>query len=244
MKKTLFILCISLCYIAVFSACSEEKQREKMVETKLEETVVGTALAQTESIEEVTRVPVLQAEDFNLRLLDDSQSIIELSKDIFHEESVDYYKERAQTNNYLDCPDINTFAQIFNIKYCKKYYDDRIEQIDKGTGVYPGFSYYTILKTDGKYKMITFYTNPGNKAIIIDDIEYSEDNTEKKIADLKEGQFVSDVIKIDPEHEYTIGKTGRTDYPYTSYHFYRRGVFYAVRYTLGGTVIDSVKYTM
>ena len=73
-----------------------------MVETKPEETVVGTALAHTESIEEVTRVPVLQAEDFNLRLLDDSQSIIELSEDIFHEESVDYYKERAQTNNYLD----------------------------------------------------------------------------------------------------------------------------------------------
>jgi len=223
MKQHKFHLIFAILGTLLLAACSS---------TEVSQQTPATEKQQVETAAADDKEAIPSFEELGLTQLDDSQSIIH---------SLTITEQVSDTRLTLaEC------VERYHIKYYKRFYDDRTEQLDFAHIGYPGYFIYTVIKTEQGYSFLRFSdVTDYIRFPAFEEIRFCDDSTEDVIKTLKPGDTVSMVKKIDPYNTgYTVGRTGRTDYPHTSFHYYRRGVFYVIRYKETGEVIDNVMYTL
>ena len=245
--KKLFAIILSASLVAGLAACSADNRSKVSESNKAETTFIASEPASSASdagsTEATFKESILYSpKDIGMIELDASQLMIDLITDEFDCETVkNDLEDLDQSRSYY----ISMIEVIekYRIKYYKRFSDDRYKVVwDEYSSEYEN---YTYLKTDKGILFICFgdnlFSSTGHRHSWV---SYSDDDTENAIKDLKKGQPVSDVKKIDSKQKYFDFSSSDIDLCIYSFHFYRRGVFYVVRYDKDGYVIDSLPYTM
>lgn len=230
MKKIYITVLLSM--LTLLSACNVQS----------DSTVSSGSVSVFEKTEETTEAPTLPMvtpKDMRMKQMDDRHLIIDTLPEFDYTTVLDEW-------NY-ESPSMKFFEQ-FDVQFYKKLYDDRYENYAIGysdySEGYPGYRYYSFIKTNKGYIRLGFTDHLEVGCGGIRDISFSDDDTEEKIKSVQTGEGCFDVMKKDPDGDYTDFNAGRRDYPFCSYHYYRRGVFYQIRYNEDGDVIDVTEYTM
>lgn len=97
---------------------------------------------------------------------------------------------------------------------------------------------------NGKYRVS--YLGIGKVAILVFDDSgskilgsiYNAEKLKSDFGELKKGQTLENVQKIDPQGEYLFLYTGRNDTPKISSHYTKDGYLITIQYDDSGTIID------